>query len=204
VNRQEKQRKLLELARGQGGFFTSSQAEECGFVRSNHHLFVKNKLWERERRGIFRIASEPPSEHEDKQVLSLFFRHRNGKPSGVFGLETAAAMHQMGDLMPAKIRILVAPGFRKRAPIPKQVEVIEVAEIVHEICQVQGISVTTPLRTIVDLIDQQSTEIEEIRRTFLAARSDGIITPHMLRDGKEWISKFINEKLKNWEQDDDW
>src|SRR5262245_46914682 len=91
MNLEEKRRVLRRLAREQGGFFTAGQAEDVGFPSSRHPDLVRSGQWERLRRGIFRLASESEGQFSDLHVLSLFFRHRDGSPSGVFGLETAAS-----------------------------------------------------------------------------------------------------------------
>ena len=191
--------RLIEVARQQGGFFTAAQAEAIGFDNANQFLFVKDGRWERIRRGILRLVSEPRGEFDDLHVLALFFRHRDGTPSGIFGLETAAAIHGLGDFMPGRIMVLVAPGFHKGATIPPEVELIRTSDVTTHCQRVEGLTVTSPLRTIVDLVRAPERDREEARRAFLAGRRQGLISPDQLRSLKGWVPSEIAATLKSWE-----
>ena len=58
------------------------------------------------------------------------------------------AVHEISDLMPAKIHMTVPPGFRKT---PSPVIVLHRDRLApHEIEQRDGFRVTTPLRTLID------------------------------------------------------
>lgn len=193
---------LLSIAREQGGHFTASQAEGVGYSNSHQFRCVKNGSWTHIRRGIYRLVSEPESEREDLHILSLFFRRRDGTPSGVFGLETAASIHELGDFMPAKIYVLVPKGFRKRATIPQHVEVVKVNDVIHQISSVGGLQTTTPLRTIIDLLGQVDRDSCEVRKAYKTARSSGLISPALIEKA-DWISVSELETLKAWEKSDE-
>jgi predicted transcriptional regulator of viral defense system len=195
----QKQQQLLDLARGQGGYFTASQASSVGFEKNNRHRFVKNGVWTQVRRGIFRISSEPEPLHGDLHWLALFFKHRDGRPSAIFGLETAAQIHGMGDYMPSHVNMLVEPNFQKRSPPPDHVEIHVVLSIKHEVQTVEGLPVTSPLRTIVDLLQQKDRDPEETRRAFLQARSAGIIVPKMIACA-DWLEQSTRALLLEWEK----
>jgi hypothetical protein len=53
------ERALTTMAASQGGYFTSKQAAAIGYTapKRNYHVHVGN--WVRERRGIFRLATQP-------------------------------------------------------------------------------------------------------------------------------------------------
>jgi predicted transcriptional regulator of viral defense system len=194
----EKQHRLLDLARGQGGYFSAGQATELGFPKNNRHLLVKNGIWEQVRRGIFRLASEPEPPHGDLHWMTLFFRRRDGSPSAVFGLETAAQIHGIGDFMPASIIMLVEPRFQKRAVPPEHVRLEEVPSIKMEVELIDGLPVTTPMRTIVDLLNAKDRDREETRRAFLQARSTGILSPPMVARAT-WLDEKSRGTLRRWE-----
>lgn len=201
MNLEEKRRVLRKFAREQGGFFTAGQAEEVGFPGSRHPDLVRSGQWERVRRGIFRLASEPEGQFSDLHILNLFFRKRNGSPSGVFGLETAASIFEMGDMLPVRTSILVPANFRKRAEIPDGVELIEVPDISREVVQHEGLFVTSPIRTIVDLLRTPSRDQEEIRRTFVAACGSGVISPAAMHHLNDWAPRDIAEQIWAWSED---
>jgi len=199
---EDRRLRLLELAREQGGFFTAGQADEIGFDNANQHRFAKDGRWTRVRRGIFRLASEPEGEWSDFHILALLFRFRDGRPSGIFGLETAAVIHQIGDFMPSRISILVGLGFRKHAKIPENVEIIYSADISHGVDRVDGLFVTSPLRTIVDLLSASDRDKEETRRAFVAARRAGIISKSRLKDLSGLAEPNIATIILSWEHND--
>ena len=67
----EKRRlQFLELPRQQGGYFTAAQAAASGFDNANQFRYVGDGRWERVRRGIFRLASEPISPQADFHIIS--------------------------------------------------------------------------------------------------------------------------------------
>jgi hypothetical protein len=58
------------------------------------------------------------------------------------------AVHQISDLMPAKISMTVPPGFRKK--LPPAIVLYRDRLSPLEVEQREGFRVTTPLRTIID------------------------------------------------------
>lgn len=198
---EEKRKVLRKLAREQGGFFTAGQAEDVGFPSSRHPDLVSSGQWERVRRGIFRLASETEGQFSDLHVLSLFFRHRDGTPSGVFGLETAASIFEMGDMLPVQTTVLVPAGFRKRAAIPDGVELVEVPDITREVVRHEGLFVTSPIRTIVDLLRGPSRDQEETRRTFVAACGAGLISPSAMHALRDWAPRETAERIWAWAEE---
>ena len=196
---EQRRMRLLEVARQQGGFFAAYQAAAIGYDNANQFLFVRDGRWERVRRGVFRLASEPRGEFDDLYALSLFFRHRDGTPSGVFGLETAAAVHGLGDYMLRRIVVLVRPRFRKNAQIPDEVELNTTSDLETQCDDVSGLRVTSPLRTVADLLMAPQRDREEIRRAFAAGRRQGLISPDQVRGAKDWAPSDVTLTIRSWE-----
>jgi Nucleotidyl transferase AbiEii toxin, Type IV TA system len=71
---------------------------------------VQRGDWLRVDRGIFRLTDWPASQHEDLVRWTLWSRGR-----AVISHETALAVHELGDVMPARVHLTVPPGFRMRA-----------------------------------------------------------------------------------------
>ena len=141
----EARRRLYEIAQQQAGYFSAKQAVEAGYSRRLHTYHCDRGHWLRIERGIYRLRDFPSSEHEDLVRWTLWSRG-----AAVVSHETAALVHELGDLLPARVHLTVPPGFRKKVPG---------GVIVHrcwlkddEVFAQQGFRVTTPLRTIVDLI----------------------------------------------------
>lgn len=140
---QEARRRLYEYAVAQGGYFTATQARIAGYPKQLQYYHVRRGNWVREDRGIFRLWEWPRSSHEDLIRWTLWSRG-----AAVVSHQSAMAVHEISDLMPAKIHMTVPPGFRKT---PSPVMVLHRDRLApHEIEQRDGFRVTTPLRTLID------------------------------------------------------
>lgn len=135
---------LYTLAENQGGYFTSSDAKALGYDYPHQHFHVKQGNWLRAGHGIYRLKHFPPAEHQDLIRWWLWSRKK-----GVISHETAAAVYDLGDLLPSKVHLIVSPDFRKR--VIKGVALHKGNLEKSEIEKRHGFSVTTPLRTIMDL-----------------------------------------------------
>ena len=175
--------KLFEIAESQQGFFTAKQAQEAGFTATNHPYYVKQGIWTKEQRGIYRLKQYPHTNHMDLILYSLWSRDRSDRPQGVYSHETALTIHELSDVMPSKLYMTVPPGFRKSAKTPKGLslayDVIDPADIENR----QGYRVTKPFRTILDLIKTNETSPEFIEQALVEAIHRGIITLAEFRSG---------------------
>ena len=143
-NRGEKSQLLFEIAEGQQGYFTSADAKKLGYDYSHQHFHVKQRNWIRIDRGIYRLSRFPIAPHQDLIRWWMWSRKK-----AVLSHETAAALYDLGDLLPAKIHLTVPVSFRK---IPtKNLALHKAALSEFEIEKRDGLPVTKPLRTILDL-----------------------------------------------------
>lgn len=174
--RQSRLLKLFEIAESQQGFFTAKQAQEAGFSSTNHPYYVKQGVWVKEERSIYRLKQYPNTERMDLILYSLWSRDRNDRPQGVYSHETALTIHELSDVMPSKLYMTVPPGFRKSAKTPKGLslsyDVIDPTEIENR----HGYRVTKPLRTILDLVKANETSPEFIEQALVEAIHRGVIT----------------------------
>lgn len=143
---------LLETAEAQGGFFTTKQAKDAGFDERNHPYHVRVGNWVREYRGIYRLAYFPLPDRPDLILWSLWSRDRQDVPQGVYSHQTALVIHDLSDLMPAKLHMTVPKGFRRNSEVP-DILVLHWAELQAKgIEERQGYRVTRPLQTLIDLL----------------------------------------------------
>lgn len=150
------QNQLFEIADRQQGFFTAKQAEECGYARSNFHLRLASGEWTQEGRGIYRLARYPVTDRSELVLWSLWSRNLKDIPQGVWSHETALDIHELSDVMPAKMHMTVPRSFRRRIEIPK-VLCLHYANLEpSEIEERQGYQVTTPFRTLLDVFDAET------------------------------------------------
>lgn len=172
----DKKNKLFEIADRQQGFFTSKQAEECGFSRSNFHLKIKSGEWINIIRGIYKLAYYQSYDRPELALWSLWSRGKNGIPKGVWSHETAMDIHNISDIMHSKLHMIVPKGFRRRGEIPKNIQIHFSDISKQDIEERQGYSVTTPIRTLTDIIKEGTISNEQIATAINNAIEKGIIT----------------------------
>jgi hypothetical protein len=146
-----KREALVAVAARQHGYFTAHQALLAGYAYPRQHYHVHAGDWERVARGIFRLHDYPLPEREDLIVLALMSHDRSGQPQAVFSHETALALHDLGDVNPARLHLTVPPGFRRHLPpgIVIHRGLIPPAEWEER----EGYRATTPLRTLTDIAE---------------------------------------------------
>lgn len=152
----DSQNQLFDVADRQQGFFTAKQAEDCGYRRSNFHLKLSSGEWTQEGRGVYRLGRYPTTSRPELVLQSLWSRNIDDVPQGVWSHETALDIHELSDVMPAKMHMTVPLNFRRRKEVPK-ILCLHRGNLIHsDVEERQGYRVTTPLRTIIDCIAEGS------------------------------------------------
>jgi predicted transcriptional regulator of viral defense system len=173
---------LFSVARDQQGFFTTKQAEAAGFRRQSHYYHVQTGHWIREHRGIYRLAEFPTSERPDLVRFWLWSRNRDDIPQGVYSHETALSLHELSDVMPAKLHMTVPKTFRRMAPTPRAVVLHHGALDPTDIETLEGVPVTTPLRTILDVLRDHRVSEDVLVQALRQALQRGTITRKVIRE----------------------
>ena len=65
---------------------------------------------------------------------------------------TALTLHELSDAMPAKLDMTVPPGFQRMAAIPEILRLHRARLTTRDVESIDGVRVTTPLRTLIDVI----------------------------------------------------
>src|SRR5712691_13458598 len=102
--------RLYALAESQEGYFTASDAKSLGYVYRYQHFHVKQGNWVRVDRGIYRLKRFPSSSNADLIRWWLWSRKK-----GAISHESAAAVYEIGDVLPSKTHLTVPPDFRKKS-----------------------------------------------------------------------------------------
>lgn len=175
---------LRDVARSQGGHFAAWQAVDCGFRSTNHGYYVKTAAWERVHRGIYRLAAEPVAERSDLYVAQVYFLDRlTGKSRAAFALDMAASLLGLGDFLPRRIAVVVEDGYREQGEIPSMVNLIRSSSALAHVVWSGDFRVTSPLRTIVDLLLRDDHYDRELTRgAFRDAVRRGLILPEQLAE----------------------
>lgn len=176
---------LYETAAAQEGHFTTAQAAQAGYSPQLLTKYLNNGRMVRVRRGVYRLVHFPPGEHEDLVVIWLW-----SERTGVFSHETALALHQLSDALPAKAQLtLPAAWMSRRLQVPSGV-VLHFSDIVDSDRTWAGsVQLTTAARTVIDcamsevspLIVQQAVD-EGLHR--------GLFTAAMIEPATEFLRSF--------------
>ena len=167
---------LFAAADRQQGYFTSQQAQECGFARSNFHYRLRSGEWVKAQRGIYRLARYPITGRSELVLWMLWSRDKKGDPQGVWSHETALDIHELSDIMPAKMHMTVPPRFRKRIEIPKNLK-LHFGHLSKKDIEIrQGYRVTTPLRTLLDIIEAGTVAQDQIIQAIKEGIQRGTLT----------------------------
>jgi predicted transcriptional regulator of viral defense system len=173
--RKEAAKRLYEIAEGQQGFFTTKQAKAAGFAENTHPYHVQAGNWIREHRGIYRLASFPRGERPDLMLWSLWSRNRAEAAQGVYSYQTALSLHDLSDIMPAKLHMTVPRNFRRNSKIPR-VLVLYFADLTEsDMRAAHGVRVTKPMRTILDLLADGEVSPATLRQALREGLRRGLI-----------------------------
>ncbi|MFV2065039.1 MAG: type IV toxin-antitoxin system AbiEi family antitoxin domain-containing protein [Chloroflexota bacterium] len=140
--------RLYSLADTQLGYFSTSQAEELGVDRRylTHHVDSGNL--ERVSRGIYRLRNYPSHPFEDVMATVLWVG-----TGATASHDTALAIYGLADAMPAVIHVTVPRRFRgSRRGVLIHLTPLPAADVTVR----DGIPLTTPLRTILDVVSDPS------------------------------------------------
>lgn len=187
--RRDAAKRLYGIAQDQHGFFTTKQAKAAGFAENTHPYHVQARNWIREYRGIYRLANFPQGERPDLMLWYLWSRNRKEIPEGVYSHQTALSLADLSDTMPAKLRMTVPLRFRRNSEIPR-VLMLHYADIPESgIEMVHGVRVTKPMRTILDLLEQEEMPIALLRQALQEGLRRGIIRRGEIAEARNRIGK---------------
>ena len=186
----EAARRLYEIAQSQQGFFTTKQVTRAGFAEKAHAYHVRVGNWIREHRGVYRLADFPTAERPDLMLWYLWSRNRQEVPEGTYSHDTALSLHELSDIMPSKLHMTVPKHFRRNSRIP-EVLILHRADLNEsDIEQMQGVRVTRPLRTVLDLLQTGHVDRNLIQQAIDEAMRRGLIT------GKQ-IDSLPHDRLRD-------
>jgi predicted transcriptional regulator of viral defense system len=173
--RKEAAKRLYEIAEDQQGFFTTKQAKAAGFAENTHPYHVQAGNWIREHRGIYRLSSFPRGQRPDLMLWSLWSRNRGEVSQGIYSHQTALSLHDLSDVMPAKLHMTVPRSFRRNSEIPR-VLVLHFADLPQsDIGTADGVRVTSAMRTILDLLEGGDVLVATLRQALREGVRHGLI-----------------------------
>lgn len=174
------EQKLYKIASLQQGLFTARQAKEAGYADSRFSYHVRKGRWIREGRGIYRLANYPTGIRPDLVYWSLWSCNRLAQVQGVFSHQTALAIHNLSDIMPASYHMTVPKGFRRFHQPPKNLVLYFSDVREEEEWEFEGYKVTTLERTIRDVLLDESISDEIVIRAISDGLQHGVIVSSFL------------------------
>lgn len=189
--RKKAAKRLYEIGESQQGFFTTKQAKAAGFAENTHPYHVQAGNWIREHRGIYRLASFPRGERPDLMLWSLWSRNRGEVAQGVYSHQTALSLHDLSDIMPAKLHMTVPRSFRRNSEIPR-VLILHFADLRQsDIGTAHGVPVTKPLRTILDVLEGREMPPAVLRQALREGLRRGLIRRSEIAGARK---RFMGDK----------
>jgi predicted transcriptional regulator of viral defense system len=186
--RKEAAKRLYEIAEDQQGFFTTKQAKAAGFAENTHPYHVHAGNWIREHRGIYRLASFPRGERPDLMLWSLWSRNRGEATQGVYSHQTALSLHDLSDVMPARLHMIVPKSFRRNSEIPRVV-VLHFADLPQsDVGAAHGVQVTKPMRTILDLLEGGDVPSATLRQALRDGLRRGLIRRSEIAEARKRLA----------------
>ncbi len=180
---------LFEVAAAQEGHFTTSQAAEAGYSPQLLHKYLQSNKILRMRHGIYRMVHYPAGDHEHLVVLWLW----SGQ-EGVFGHETALALQDLGDALPARAHLTLPASWKqRRLRIPPGVD-LHFADIdEEEKTWVGPVPVTDPARTLRDCVaDHVAPDL--IRTAFEAAADRNLVDRRTLPEVVTFLEQYFEKR----------
>jgi predicted transcriptional regulator of viral defense system len=186
TGRNRRWNRLYETASAQDGHFTTAQAARAGYSPQLLAKYLKNGRIRRIRRGVYRLVHYPAGDHEDLTVLWLW-----SDRAGVFTHETALALHELSDALPAKVHMTLPEAWRRRRlRVPRGVAPHHADVPDDERTWVGAVPVTDARRTLVDCAAAQVAP-GLVRDAFEAAAERGMLARDSVPEVAAYLKRFF-------------
>ena len=134
----------------QSGYFTAAQARSHAVTRQllSHH--IRQGRFTHLRRGLYRVQGFPTSENDDVRERWMAV----GADKAILSHESALALLDLSDNIPAAVHVLVSRRHRGLRPPPGVVvHTHPDSETIATVWR-DGLPLTTPARTLIDVADE--------------------------------------------------
>jgi len=137
---------------------------------------VRAGNWIREYRGIYRLADFPTGDRPDLMLWYLWSQNRKEVPEGTYSHETALSLHELSDIMPSKLDMIVPRHFRRNSRIPEILELHRADLAGEDVQEMHGVRATRPLRTIADVARTGRVDRSQLRKAVEEGLRRGLFT----------------------------
>lgn len=157
MNRTQRFQLIAEIATAQWGLITTGQAVSAGIAPKHVIAEADAGTLHRVRHGVYRITGAPWHPHEELRAAWLAINSTRTAaerlteaPESVVSHRSAAAMHGLGDAAADELEF-TCPRRRQSKLLDQRFHTAAITP--GEITRIDGLPVTTPLRTVTDLAD---------------------------------------------------
>jgi predicted transcriptional regulator of viral defense system len=176
---------LYELASGQQGYVTTRDAAGAGFSSQLLLKHIHAGRISHARRGVYRLVHFPAGDHEELVIVWLW-----SEKQGVFSHQTALALHDLSDVLPAKAHLSLPSAWRhRRLRVPPDVVLHHGDVPRRERAWFGAVPATSALRTLTDCAHEELAP-ELLRQASHAALRRGLVTKTDLVDVKRALRGF--------------
>jgi predicted transcriptional regulator of viral defense system len=167
---------LFATASEQAGYFTAAQARAAGYSWPLLSYHAKHGRFVRVARGLYRLRDYPSAPREE--LIAAWLRLA---PDAAISHESALELLDLSDVIPGSIHLTVPRARRRLARQPgvtthTTTRPLDAAEVFTR----EGVRLTTPARTIVDVAESGAAPEQVIRATGQAIER-GLTTPDRMR-----------------------
>jgi predicted transcriptional regulator of viral defense system len=177
--------RLFEIASGQAGYFTTQQAKDAGYSTHLLRKHIHAGRVTRSRRGIYRLVHFPLSEHEELVTAWLW-----SEQVGVISHQTALALHELSDVLPARVHLtLPAAWSKRRFRVPTDVVLHHADVVLEDRAWFGAVPTTNPRRTLRDCANNGLSP-KRLRQAAQQALRRGLVARNELGDVNRALAPF--------------
>ncbi len=143
--------KLKNIADCQGGYFTSAQAIQAGYLPQQQRYHTLSGNWEKAGRAIYRLHGYTDSEESEFIRWTFWTVGRNPSRSAVISHQSALHYYGFSDALPAQVHLSV-PVSQRNYKDEQSGCVFHRQDLSDKDCiKEMAFTITTPLRTLLDM-----------------------------------------------------
>ena len=163
----------------------TAQAANVGYSPQLLAKYLRNERIVRVRRGVYRLVHYPPGDNENLVVIWLW----SGR-IGVFSHETALALHQLSDVLPAKVHLTLPSIWKSRRLRAPSTTVLHFSDLADgERAWAGAVRVTSARQTVIDCAADYVSP-ETVRQAIEEGLRRGLFTAHMVESATEYCRSF--------------
>ena len=177
--------RLFETALTQEGLFTTQQAREAGFSPQLLVHYLQAGKATRVRRGIYRLVHFPAGDNEELVTAWLW-----SERAGVVSQQSALALHNLSDVLPAQIHLTLPDAWRRRRfRVPADVVLHHADVPPADRTWFGAVPLTNPRRTLSDCA-RGALSPELLRRAAQQALRRGLVGRNEIGDVETALAPF--------------